>query len=65
MNVMDRSFSAKADKETAKLQATRKRRWRTAIGVAIIVVAALVYYISATTLCGDCGALVTLPPPPS
>jgi hypothetical protein len=65
MNVMDRSFSAKADKETTKLQATRKRRWRTAIGVVIVVVAALVYYIWATTLCGDCGAPVTLPPPPS
>ena len=71
MNVMDRSVVAAADQEAkqqAKLAlARRQRRWKVAIGVALIVViAAAAYYYWATTLCGDCGGLpVPLPTPPA
>lgn len=63
MNVMDRSFSAEAAKEAAKLGAIRRRRWKIAVGIAVAVLAAAIYYVWATTLCGDCGAPAILPPP--
>jgi hypothetical protein len=67
MNVMDRSFSARADHAEAKRAATRKRRRNLALGIAaaLIVAAAAFYVVWAFTLCGDCSGPVTLPPPPA
>lgn len=64
MNVIDRSFAAEADRIAKAERARRKRQQRIAIVVALVLAAAAVaYYIWATTLCGDCGAPVPLPPP--
>ena len=65
MNVMDRSFSARAEKAKAELKATRKRRRDLMLGIAaiLIVAAAAFYVVWAFTLCGDCSGPVTFPPP--
>ena len=65
MNVIDRSFAAEADR-LAKAERARKEAgaarsppsWRSVV----VAVAAIAYYVWATTLCGDCGAPVPLPP---
>lgn len=63
MNVIDRSFAAEADRLAKAERARRKRRRRLAIaGGLVVVLAAIAYYVWATTLCGDCGAPVPLPP---
>lgn len=63
MNVLDRSFAAEADRLAKAERARRKRRQRLAIVVGLAVaLAAIAYYVWATTLCGDCGAPVSLPP---
>jgi hypothetical protein len=63
MNVIDRSFAAEADR-IAKAERTRKTRQRNlAFGAALAVaIAAIVYYVWMTTLCGSCGAPMPLPP---
>jgi flagellar basal body-associated protein FliL len=65
MNVMDRSFSARAEKAKAELKATRKRRRNLMLGIAaiLIVAAAAFYVVWVFTLCGDCSGPVTFPPP--
>ena len=65
MNVMDRSFSARAEKAEAELKATRRRRRNLTLGIAaiLIVAAAAFYVVWAFTLCGDCSGPATLPPP--
>lgn len=66
MNVIDRSFAAEADRVAKVERARRKRRRRLAIVASVaIALAATAYYVWATTLCGDCGAPVPLPPPPA
>ena len=63
MNVIDRSFAAEADRLAKAERARRKRQRRITIVVALAaMVAAIAYYVWATTLCGDCGAPVSLPP---
>ena len=63
MNVIDRSFAAEADRLAKAERARRKHQKRIAIVASVAVaVAALAYYVWATTLCGDCGAPVSLPP---
>jgi hypothetical protein len=63
MNVIDRSFAAEADRLAKAERARKKRRQRFAIIVGLAVaLAAIAYYVWATTLCGDCGAPVPLPP---
>jgi hypothetical protein len=53
MNVMDRRFSAQEDAKKAAQRAARKRRHL--IWTALFICAGLaVYYVWATTLCGDC-----------
>ena len=64
MNVIDRSFAAEADR-LAKAKRARKERARKLAAIAgliVVAVAAVAYYVWATTLCGDCGAPVPLPP---
>jgi type VI protein secretion system component VasF len=63
MNVIDKSFAAEADR-IAKAERTRKQRQlRLAVIAALAVtVAAIAYYVWATTLCGNCGAPLPLPP---
>ena len=64
MNVIDRSFAAEADRLAKAARAAKKRQQRITIVVALVLAAgALAYYVWATTLCGDCGAPVPLPPP--
>jgi hypothetical protein len=67
MNVMDRSFSARAEKAKAELKATHKRRRDLMLGIAaiLIVAAAAFYVVGVFTLCGDCSGPATLPPPPA
>ena len=67
MNVMDRSFPARADHAAAKVKATRQRRRNLAfgLGATLIMAAAACYVVWAFTLCGDCIGPVTLPPPPA
>ena len=63
MNVIDRSFAAEADRLAKAERARRKHQKRIAIVASVAVaVAAIAYYVWATTLCGDCGAPVSLPP---
>ncbi|HLO21983.1 MAG TPA: hypothetical protein VK193_00965 [Methyloceanibacter sp.] len=63
MNVIDRSFAAEADRLAKAERARRKHRRRLAIVASVAVaIAAIAYYVWATTLCGDCGAPVPLPP---
>jgi hypothetical protein len=63
MNVLDRDFSAEAER-LRKREDARKRRRRLAIFIAAtLIVGAAALYIWATTLCGDCGAPVGFPPP--
>jgi hypothetical protein len=64
MNVIDRSFAAEADRLAKAARAANKRQKRLVIIAALAVsFMALAYYVWATTLCGDCGAPVPLPPP--
>ena len=67
MNVIDRSFAAEADR-IAKVERARKERARKIAAIAgliVVTVAAVAYYVWATTLCGDCGAPLPLPLPPA
>lgn len=62
MNVIDRNFSAEAER-VRKREDARKRRRRLALFIAAtLVLGAAALYIWATTLCGDCGASAALPP---
>jgi len=64
MNVIDRSFAAESDRVAKAERARRKRQQRIALVVALVVAAAAIaYYVWATTLCGNCGTPVPLPPP--
>jgi hypothetical protein len=64
MNVLDRNFSAEAHR--VKTRETRKRRRRLALFIAAtLMVGTAALYVWATTLCGDCGAPLPLPPPPA
>jgi hypothetical protein len=67
MNVMDRSFSVRAEQAKAKQRAARERRrmFALAIAAALIVLGAAFYVVWSFTLCGDCGAPGLLPPPPA
>jgi hypothetical protein len=56
MNVIDRSFSAEANRIKAREAARRGRRLM--LFVAAVILGAAALYIWATMLCGDCGALV-------
>ena len=63
MNVIDRSFSAEAER-IKKRKDARKRRRRLALFIAAtLIVGAAALYLWATMLCGDCGAPAALPPP--
>ena len=62
MNVIDRSFSAEANRIKAREAARRGRRLVLFVAASVILGAA-VLYIWATILCGDCGTPVRLPPP--
>jgi hypothetical protein len=63
MNVIDRSFAAEADRIAKKERARKKHQRRlAAIAVLGLAVAAVAYYVWMTTLCGNCGAPVPLPP---
>ena len=62
MNVIDRSFSAEANRIKAREAARRGRRLVLFVATSVILGAA-VLYIWATILCGDCGPPVHLPPP--
>jgi hypothetical protein len=63
MNVIDRSFAAEADRIAKKERARKKSQRRVAaMAVLAVAVAAVAYYIWMTTLCGNCGAPVPLPP---
>jgi hypothetical protein len=63
VNVIDRSFAAEADR-IAKAERARKKRQRRLALVATLAltVAAIAYYVWMTTLCGNCGAPMPLPP---
>ncbi len=66
MNVIDRSFAAEADRLAKAERARTKRRQRLVVVVGLAVaLAAIAYYVWATTLCGDCSAPVPLPRPPA
>jgi hypothetical protein len=66
MNVIDRRFAAEADRHAKAPRARKKLQRRIAILAALAVaLAAIVYYVWATTLCGDCGAPMPAPPPPA
>ena len=64
MNVLDRNFSAEAER-LRRREETRKRRRRLALFIAatLLIVGAAALYVWATTLCGDCGLPAALPPP--
>jgi hypothetical protein len=63
MNVLDRDFSAEAERHRRR-EDSRKRRRRLALFIAAtLVVGAAALYVWATMLCGDCGAATSLPPP--
>ncbi|MGE5260697.1 MAG: hypothetical protein ACM3MH_07445 [Actinomycetota bacterium] len=64
MNVIDKSFAAEADRITKAERARKQRVRRVAaiVAIAAITLAAVAYYVWATTLCGDCTAPVPLPP---
>ena len=64
MNVMDRSFSARAEKAKAEFKARRRRAVMLGLA-AILIVAAAFYVVWAFMLCGDCNGPATLPPPPA
>jgi len=57
MNVLDRNFSAQAERAKAQQDAARRLRRRIAllVGLALTLAAAAIY-VWATMLCGDCGA---------
>jgi hypothetical protein len=57
MNVIDRSFSAEANRIKAGEAARRGRRLVLFVAASVILGAAALY-IWATMLCGDCGAPV-------
>jgi hypothetical protein len=61
MNVIDRSFSAEANRIKAR-EATRRGRRLVLFVAASVILGATALYIWATMLCGDCGAPVQLPP---
>jgi hypothetical protein len=63
MNVMDRSFSARAEKAKAEFKARRRRAVTLGFAAILIVAAAAFYVVWAFTLCGDCSGPATLPPP--
>ena len=67
MNMIDRSFAAAAERaakaERARSERTRKIAAIVALGA--VTLAAVAYYVWATTLCGDCGAPMPLPLPPA
>ncbi len=62
MNVIDRSFAAQADRIAKAEAARRKRRLKATLAATALGVALIAYYVWATTLCGDCGAPLPLPP---
>ena len=62
MNVMDRSFSASAEKAKAEFKARRRRAVMLGLAAILIVAAAAFYVVWAFTLCGDCSGPATLPP---
>ncbi len=62
MNVIDRSFAAQADRIAKAEAARRKRRLKDTLAATALGVALIAYYVWATTLCGDCGAPLPLPP---
>jgi hypothetical protein len=63
MNVLDRDFSAEAER-LRKREDARKRRRRLAYFIAAtLIVGATMLYVWAVTLCGDCGSPAALPPP--
>jgi len=64
MNVMDRNFSAQAERAEAARRAARKRRIVLAAG-AVLLLAAALYLVWSFTLCGDCGGPALLAPPPA
>jgi hypothetical protein len=61
-NILDRNFSAEA--ERLRRQDARKRRRRLALFIgATLILGVAALYVWAMTLCGDCGAPPALPPP--
>jgi hypothetical protein len=63
MNVLDRNFSAEAERLRRREDA-RKRRHRLALFIAAtLIVGAAALYVWATMLCGDCSAPASLPSP--
>jgi hypothetical protein len=68
MNLIDRDFAAAGRAEAPALERARtlrRRKIALGIGLALVVVAAVSFYVWATTLCGDCGGPSLLPPPPA
>jgi ferric-dicitrate binding protein FerR (iron transport regulator) len=63
MNVMDRSFPARAEKAKAEFKARRRRAVMLGLAAILIMAAAAFYVVWAFTLCGDCSGPATLPPP--
>jgi hypothetical protein len=62
MNLIDRSFSAEAERIRKREDARKRRRLLALFIAATLILGAAALYVWATTLCGDCGALA-LPPP--
>jgi hypothetical protein len=63
MNVLDRNFSAEAERIRRREDARKRRRWLTLFIAATLIVGAAALYVWATMLCGDCGAPAALLPP--
>jgi hypothetical protein len=63
MNVIDRSFAAEAERIAKTERARKTRQLRiAAIAALALTVAAIAYYVWATTLCGNCAAPLPLSP---
>jgi hypothetical protein len=62
MNVLDRNFSAEAERIRKQEDARKRRRWLALFVAATLILGAAALYVWATTLCGDCGAPPLLPP---
>jgi hypothetical protein len=62
MNVLDRNFSAEAERIRRREDARKRRRWLALFIAATLIVGTAALYVWATMLCGHCGAPPALPP---